>query len=85
MNLSAGRGIAVREFKLTTGCGFADYLMFLEGKAVGVLEAKARRPHLLRGRDPRREVFEGSSCLARPAGFGPRVLPWLERDLEPES
>ena len=40
MNLSAGHGVAVREFKLTTGHGFADYLLFVEGKAVGVLEAK---------------------------------------------
>ena len=40
MNLSAGRGVAVREFKLTPGHGFADYLLFVDGKAVGVLEAK---------------------------------------------
>ncbi len=40
MNLSAGRGVAVREFKLTSGHGFADYLLFVAGKAVGVLEAK---------------------------------------------
>ena len=40
MNLSAGQGVAVREFKLTTGHGFADYLLFVDGKAVGVLEAK---------------------------------------------
>ena len=40
MDLSAGRGVAVREFKLTTGHGFADYLLFVDGKAVGVLEAK---------------------------------------------
>jgi len=40
MNLSAGRGVAVREFKLTTGHGFADYLLFVDGKAMGVLEAK---------------------------------------------
>jgi type I restriction enzyme R subunit len=40
MNLSAGRGVAVREFKLTAGHGFADYMLFVDGKAVGVLEAK---------------------------------------------
>lgn len=38
LNLSAGLGIAVREFPLKTG--FADYLLFLQGKAVGVVEAK---------------------------------------------
>lgn len=39
MNLYAGRGIAVREFPLQTG--FADYLLFVDRKAVGVIEAKA--------------------------------------------
>jgi type I restriction enzyme R subunit len=40
MNLSAGLGVAVREFKMASGHGFADYLLFVNGKAVGVLEAK---------------------------------------------
>jgi type I restriction enzyme R subunit len=39
-NLSAGPGVAVREFPLKTGHGFADYMLFVEGQAVGVLEAK---------------------------------------------
>jgi len=38
MNLSAGSGIAVREFPLKSG--FADYLLYVDGKAVGVIEAK---------------------------------------------
>jgi len=40
MNLTAGAGVAVREFKMASGHGFADYLLFVNGKAVGVLEAK---------------------------------------------
>ena len=40
MNLSAGEGVAIREFKMAPGHGFADYLLFVAGKAVGVLEAK---------------------------------------------
>jgi hypothetical protein len=40
MNLAAAAGVAVREFKMTSGHGFADYLLFVNGKAVGVLEAK---------------------------------------------
>lgn len=40
-NLYAGRGIAVREFPLVRGYGFADYLLYVDGKAVGVVEAKA--------------------------------------------
>ncbi len=39
-NLHAARGVAIREFKLEKGYGFADYLLFVDGKAVGVLEAK---------------------------------------------
>jgi type I restriction enzyme R subunit len=40
MNVAAGRGVAVREFKLKHGHGYADYLLFVDEKAVGVLEAK---------------------------------------------
>jgi type I restriction enzyme R subunit len=40
MNLAAGPGVAVREFKMAPGHGFADYLLFVHGKAAGVLEAK---------------------------------------------
>jgi type I restriction enzyme R subunit len=39
-NLHAARGVAIREFKLEHGHGFADYLLFVDGRAVGVLEAK---------------------------------------------
>ncbi|HNT55818.1 MAG TPA: DEAD/DEAH box helicase family protein, partial [Anaerolineaceae bacterium] len=39
MNLYACRGVAVREFQLETG--IADYLLFVDRKAVGVIEAKA--------------------------------------------
>jgi len=40
LNLTAGRGVAVREFPLAPGHGTADYLLFVDGKAVGVVEAK---------------------------------------------
>jgi type I restriction enzyme, R subunit len=36
--LGVGRGIAVREFRLTTGP--ADYLLFVDRRVVGVIEAK---------------------------------------------
>ncbi len=39
MNLYAGRGVAVREFPLNPG--YADYLLFVDRKAAGILEAKA--------------------------------------------
>ena len=40
LNLTAGRGVAVREFVMASGHGFADYLLFVDGHAVGALEAK---------------------------------------------
>ena len=39
MNLSVP-AVAVREFKLDRGHGYSDYLLFLDGRAVGVCEAK---------------------------------------------
>src|SRR5437867_9274643 len=41
LDLAAGRGIAVREFPMKSGFGFADYLLYLDRKAVGAVEAKA--------------------------------------------
>src|SRR6266576_1900841 len=40
MNLPASDAIAVREFKLEKGHGYVDYLLFVDGNAVGVVEAK---------------------------------------------
>ena len=41
LDLTAGRGIAVREFPMKSGFGFADYLLYLDSKALGAVEAKA--------------------------------------------
>jgi type I restriction enzyme R subunit len=38
INISADLGVAVREFPLATG--HADYLLYVDGKAIGVVEAK---------------------------------------------
>jgi type I restriction enzyme R subunit len=46
MNISAGLGVAVREFPLMTG--FADYMLYADSKAIGVVEAKPRG-HTLTG------------------------------------
>ena len=40
LDLTAGRGIAVREFPMKSGFGFADYLLYLDRKALGAVEAK---------------------------------------------
>jgi type I restriction enzyme, R subunit len=39
-NIHAAQGVAIREFPLNHGFGFADYLLYVNGKACGVIEAK---------------------------------------------
>lgn len=39
-NISAHRGVAIREFPLKSGHGFADYMLYVDGRAAGVIEAK---------------------------------------------
>jgi len=39
-NIHAKKGVAIREFPLNKGHGYADYLMYVDGKAAGVIEAK---------------------------------------------
>ena len=46
MHISAATGIAVREFPLATG--HADYLLYVDGKALGAVEAKSKG-HTLAG------------------------------------
>lgn len=41
LDLTAVRGIAVREFPMKSGFGFADYLLYVDFKAIGAVEAKA--------------------------------------------
>ena len=40
LNLFAAQGVAVREAMMTTGHGRADYLLYVDQQAVGVIEAK---------------------------------------------
>jgi len=39
-NIQASTGVAIREFPLNAGFGLADYLLYVNGKACGVIEAK---------------------------------------------
>jgi type I restriction enzyme R subunit len=39
-NIHAAHGVAIREFPLNPGHGFADYLLYIDAKAAGVIEAK---------------------------------------------
>jgi type I restriction enzyme R subunit len=40
IDIEDGRGVAIREFQLAPGHGFADYLLYIDGYAAGVIEAK---------------------------------------------
>ncbi len=71
MNISAGLGVAVREFPLKTG--FADYLLYVDGKAIGVDRGQAGGPHAHRRRDsvgqvhrrPARTACRTTACRCR--------------------
>jgi len=74
VNLYAAQGVAVREFPLTTG--HADYLLFIDGKAAGVVEAK-KEGMTLTGVEPQtRKYSEGLPSHLRPAT---NPLPFLYR------
>jgi type I restriction enzyme R subunit len=68
INISAGSGVAVREFPLTTGA--ADYLLYADGKAIGVVEAKPKG-HTLTGV----ETQSGKYLDGLPPGLPSHRLP----------
>jgi type I restriction enzyme R subunit len=70
MNISAGPGVAVREFRMASGHGFADYLLFVQGKAVGALEAKPSGYRLINV-----ELQADNYATGLPAGLNPPVNP----------
>lgn len=43
LDLTAGRGIAVCEFPMKSGFGSADYLLYLDRKAIGAVEAQSAK------------------------------------------
>jgi len=56
-NPLAGQGVAVREFRLTAG--FADYLLYVDAKIVGVVEAKREGTSLVEVEGQTRRYAEG--------------------------
>lgn len=47
VNITTGRGVAIREFPLKSGHGFADYLLYLDGAAAGVVDPDVLAGELL--------------------------------------
>ena len=63
-NIHAARGVAIREFPLKPGHGCADYLLYVDGKAAGVIEAK-KEGHTLSGVETQSDKY----TLGLPTGL----------------
>ena len=74
VNLSAGRGVVIRNFPLEQGHGFADYLFYIDGKAAGVIEAK-REGATLTGVEIQSAKYSGGFPPSLPVYVRP--LPFL--------
>ncbi|MBL9020586.1 MAG: DEAD/DEAH box helicase family protein [Myxococcales bacterium] len=91
MNIHAGRGVAIREFKLLTGYGFADYLLYVDGQVLGVVEAKAEGTTLT-GVEVQAEKYAAGVPLDLPAPVRPLpfryqstgVLTFFTNGLDPD-
>lgn len=73
LNLGAGIGVAVREFKMSGGYDAADYLLFVNRSAAGVIEAK-KAGATLTGVEWQSAKYttglpEGISALVKPLPF----------------
>jgi type I restriction enzyme R subunit len=82
LNLGAGRGIAVREFPLAPGHGEADYLLYVEGRAVGAVEAK-KEGATLTGVEPQSARYAAGLPDHLPAPIRP--LPFLYQSTGSET
>jgi len=73
-NIHAARGVALREFPLEAGYGFADYLLYVDGRAAGVIEAK-KQGATLTGVESQSSRYAAGLPAALPAWRRP--LPFL--------
>jgi len=67
LNLFAGQGVAIREVVMAKGHGRADYLIYVDQKAVGVIEAKPAGTNSVWGGVAELAVCRGSAT----GGFAP--------------
>jgi type I restriction enzyme R subunit len=82
MNLGAGRGVAVREMPMAAGFGAADYLLYADRKALGVVEAK-KLGETLTGVEVQTEKYSEGLPAALPAWQRP--LPFLYQSTGAET
>jgi len=93
-NILAYRGVAIRNFTLKPGHGFADYLLYVDGRAAGVIEAK-REGVTLTGVETQSERYtkglpDGLPAWSKPLPFsyestGVETRFTNRRDPEPRS
>jgi type I restriction enzyme, R subunit len=69
INLSAGPGVAVREFNLEKPHGRADYLLFLNGQPAGVIEAKPEGQTLVEVEHQSGKYIDGLPEWMRPTVY----------------
>ncbi|MBI4705693.1 MAG: DEAD/DEAH box helicase family protein [Deltaproteobacteria bacterium] len=74
LNIHAGCGVAVRELPLAPGFGFADYVLYVDQQAVGVIEAK-KEGTTLTGVEVQAEKYSVGMPADLPAPVRP--LPFL--------
>lgn len=74
VDLRAARGVAIREFPLEAGHGTADYLLYVDGKACGVIEAK-KQGATLKGVEPQSARYAQGLPASLPAWLRP--LPFV--------
>ena len=69
LNVSAARGVAAQDFGLQHGHGTADYLLYADGRAAGVVEAKTEG-HTLTGVETQPGRYGGRTA-SQPASIRP--------------
>ena len=88
VNLYASSGVAVREFPLKSGHATADYLLYVNQKAAGVVEAKPEGSTLT-GVEVQHWLARQPSRPPAPPGTGrrsvPPLLPWLDGRNSPHT
>lgn len=77
----AAKGVAIREFPLNTGYGFADYLLYVNGKACGVIEAK-KQGATLTGVELQSARYAQGLPAALPAWRRPLPFVWESTGIE---
>lgn len=75
-HIHAGRGVVLRNFPLTSGHGFADYLLYVDGKAAGIVEAK-KECFTLTGVEVQSEQYSKGLPQDLPVAMRDTLLPKL--------